>query len=83
MNNRGIRMSISNVTYQNKGVYYVVCLQIIRGNFRGEQSRQEWLMVDERTPAATTCISDCSFGSILFRLYVLFLMVTCSCKNLK
>ena len=34
----GIRMSISNVTYQNKGVYYVVCLQIIRGNFTGEQA---------------------------------------------
>ena len=51
--------------------------------FHRRTSRQEWLMVDERTPAATTCISDCSFGSILFRLYVLFLMVTCSCKNLK
>ena len=39
-------MSISNVTYQNKGVYYVVCLQIIRGNFTGEQGElQQQLLV--------------------------------------
>ena len=38
-------MSISNVTYQNKGVYYVVCLQIIRGNFTGMRELQQQLLV--------------------------------------